>query len=85
MIAKIPVILEAQPDGGYTATCPVLPELVTEGDSIREALLNVEDAFEAVREIYEDRGCPLPSGIGVDNPNEPLSIETIVVEPPEVM
>lgn len=60
MIAKVPLVLEPQPEGGYTVTSSALPELVTEGDSVAEALANAEDAFAAVVEIYEDRGRPLP-------------------------
>ena len=40
--------------GGYTITCPILPELITEGDTIAEALANVEDALIAIIETYED-------------------------------
>ena len=60
MIAKIPLVLEPQPEGGYTVTSPLLPELITEGDTTAEALANAEDAFAAVAEIYQDRGRPLP-------------------------
>lgn len=63
MIARIPLILEPQPEGGYTVTSPLLPELITEGDTVAEALANVEDAFATVVEIYEDRGRALPSGV----------------------
>ena len=58
---KIPLNLTPQPEGGFTVTSPVLPELVTEGDSISEALANVKDALAAVIEIYQDQGRPLPS------------------------
>ena len=44
---------------GYTVTSPLLPGLVTEGDTIRECLVNAEDAFAIVLEIYEDEGRPL--------------------------
>ena len=63
MMAKIPLVLDPQPEGGYTVTSPLLPELVTEGDTIAEALANAEDAFAAVVEIYENRGRPLPSSV----------------------
>ena len=56
MIAKIPLSLEPQPEGGYTVTSPLLPELITEGDTVAEALANAEDAFAVVLEIYEDEG-----------------------------
>ena len=81
MIARIPLLLEPQPEGGYTVTSPLLPELVTEGDTVSEALANAEDAFAAVVEIYEDRGCPLPSSIYVDDANGPVSVEAIISVP----
>ncbi len=81
MIARIPLILEPQPEGGYTVTSPLLPELITEGDNMAEALANVEDAFAAVVEIYEDRGRSLPSGIFVEDADGPLSVEAIVSIP----
>ena len=81
MIARIPLILEPQPEGGYTVTSPLLPELITEGDILSEALANVEDAFAAVVEIYEDTGRPLPSSIYVDDGNGPVSVEAIVSTP----
>ena len=55
MKARIPLVLTPQPEGGYTVTSPLLPELVTEGDTVSEAMANAEDAFAAVVEIYEDR------------------------------
>ena len=70
-----------QPEGGYTVTSPLLPELITEGDTLSEALANVEDAFGAVVEIYQDRGRPLPSSLYLDDANGPLTVETIVSVP----
>ena len=80
-IAKIPLVLVPQPEGGYTVTSPLLLELITEGDTVSEALANVEDAFGAVVEIYQDRGRPLPSSLYVENANGPLSVETFVSVP----
>lgn len=57
---KIPLLLTPQPEGGYTVTSPLLPELVTEGDSLNEALENVQDALAAVIELYQDMGRSLP-------------------------
>ncbi|MDE0311938.1 MAG: type II toxin-antitoxin system HicB family antitoxin [Caldilineaceae bacterium] len=79
--AKIPLVLAPQPEGGYTVTSPLLPEMLTEGDTIAEALANVEDAFGAVVEIYQDRGRPLPSSLYLEDANGPLSVETVVSVP----
>ena len=81
MLARIPLVLEPQPEGGYTVTSPLLPELITEGDTIAECLANAEDAFAVVLEIYEDRGRPLPPGIHVDDASGPLSVEAVVTVP----
>ncbi len=81
MIARIPVLLEPQPEGGYTVTSPLLPELITEGDTISEALANVEDAFAAVVEVYKDMSRPLPPSIYVDDGDGPVSVETVVSTP----
>ena len=53
---KIPLVLTPQPEGGYTVTSPLVPELVTEGDTVEQALENVKDALAAVIETYEDLG-----------------------------
>ena len=60
---KLPLVLTPQPEGGYTVTSPALPELVTEGDSVEEAVENVKDALVAVIESYEDMGRELPTNL----------------------
>ena len=62
-IYRVPLVLTPQPEGGYTVTSPALPGLVTEGDSLQEALANVEDALRATLELYEDIGRAIPSGL----------------------
>jgi antitoxin HicB len=60
MLYKLPLILSPQPEGGFTVTSPMLPELVTEGDTFNEALANAQNALAAVIEVYQDLGIPLP-------------------------
>jgi antitoxin HicB len=62
MIRRIPLIFTPQPEGGFTVTSPILPELITEGDTLEEAFANVSDAFSAVMELYAEAGKPLPQG-----------------------
>ena len=65
-VYRVPLVMTPQDEGGYTVTSPVLPGLVTEGDSLEEALTNVEDALRATLELYEDTGRPVPSGLVQD-------------------
>ena len=62
-VYRIPMVLEPQPEGGFTVTSPLLPGLVTEGDTLAEVLHNVQDAFRAALELYEDTGKPLPEAL----------------------
>ncbi|TGO02236.1 hypothetical protein PN36_28255 [Candidatus Thiomargarita nelsonii] len=41
-------------------TCPLLPNLVTEADTLDEVIPHVTDAFMALIEAYEDLNQPLP-------------------------
>ncbi len=75
---RVPLVLTPQPEGGYTVTSPVFPELITEGDSIDEALRNVADAFAAVIELYEDLGRSLPQNTQILDANGPVWLETVV-------
>ena len=65
-VYRVPLVLAPQEEGGYTITSPILPGLVTEGDSLEQALENVQDALRATLELYEDTGKPLPSGLVQD-------------------
>ena len=78
---KIPLVLTPQPEGGYTVTSPLLPELVTEGDTLDEALSNVKDALAAVVEAYQDLGRPLPQNAQIHDDSAPVWLETLVAAP----
>ena len=54
------VVLEPQQGGGFTVLVPALPEVVTEGDTEREALANAQEAIRAVLEFRRDRGLAIP-------------------------
>jgi antitoxin HicB len=80
-IYKVPLVLIRQPEGGYTVTSPVLPELVTEGDTIDEALLHVQDAVQTVIELYEDLGKPLPATLRQSPEADAIQFEYAVAVP----
>ena len=81
MLYKVPLLLAPQPEGGFTVTSPLLPELITEGDTADEALANVRDALAAVIEAYEDLGRPLPATLRQETVDAPLWLETVVATP----
>lgn len=56
-----PVILEAQPEGGFVVTFPDVPEAITQGEDEDEALLYAVDALETALSFYVDARKPLPA------------------------
>ncbi len=78
MLYKIPLMLKRQPEGGFTVTSPLLPELVTEGDTMEAALANVQDALAAVVEVYQDLGRRLPPNTLLADEEGPVWLETVV-------
>lgn len=78
---KLPLVLDPQPEGGYTVTCPLLPELITEGDTAQEALANVADALAALLEAYQTLGRKAPAVLKESAANTPLWLEVVVAVP----
>jgi len=62
-IYKLPLLLEPQSEGGYTITCPLVPELVTEANTLDEVQSHVADAVAALIEMYQDLDKPLPAAL----------------------
>jgi antitoxin HicB len=75
---RVPLIFTPQLEGGYTVTSPVLPELLTEGDTLEEAQANVRDAFEAVVELYTEQGRLLPASIALPASGEVVWSEALL-------
>ena len=56
-----PVVLDAQPEGGFVVTFPDVPEAITQGEDEQEALLYAVDALETALSFYIDARKPLPA------------------------
>jgi predicted RNase H-like HicB family nuclease len=50
---KLQIILEPSEEGGYSVTVPVLPGCISEGDSLDEAIANIQEAIELYLEPDE--------------------------------
>ena len=80
LIYRIPLVLEPQPEGGYTVTSPVVPDLVTEADTLAQVIPHVADAVAALLELYQDLGKPVPAALRPleAESNEPIWAEALV-------
>ncbi len=70
------VLFEPAEEGGFVATCPALPGLVTEGDTLEEARQMAKDAIRAYLESLRKDGLPPPpdKDIRFDPVKEKVSI-----------
>ena len=55
------VVLTPDETGGYVVTCPSLPGLVTEGDTLAEARAMAADAILCYLEGLQKAGLPAPN------------------------
>lgn len=68
LTAKVPVFIDEQPEGGFTVTSPLFPEMITEGSTIEEVLRNIHEVFGMIIEEYVEEERPLPRGLFTEDP-----------------
>jgi predicted RNase H-like HicB family nuclease len=51
---RFKIVFEPSDEGGFTAYVPALPGCISEGDSVDEALANIQEAIELYLEPVED-------------------------------
>ena len=79
------VLFEPAAEGGYVVTCPALPGLVTEGDTLEEARAMAKEAIEGYLESLRTRRpadsqrCPADTTAGqrADSGRAPLTCLSI--------
>ena len=63
---KLEVILEPAEEGGYTVFCPMLKGCVSEGESKKDALANIQEAIELyLRAVKKEEAILVNQGKGV--------------------
>jgi antitoxin HicB len=55
------VLFEPAEEGGFVVTCPALPGLVTEGDTLEQARAMAQDAIRGYIESLRKDHLPIPS------------------------
>ena len=76
---QYPVVLTPAEEGGYVVTCRDLPELVTQGESVEDALEQAADAMDEVFATY------LTEGLDFPEPSKARRRDHVVAPPPETV
>lgn len=58
------VFLEPDVTGGYVALCPSLPGCYSQGETVEEALTNIEEAIQLCIEDMQAHDEPIPERSG---------------------
>ena len=73
-----PVRLKAAEEGGYVVTFPDIPEAITQGEDVEDALLHAADALESALDFYFEDRRPVPA------PSKPKRGQRVVELPASV-
>ncbi|MFQ5891994.1 MAG: type II toxin-antitoxin system HicB family antitoxin [Candidatus Methanofastidiosia archaeon] len=63
MKTKLRILIEQDEDGVFVARCPTLPGCVSQGNTRKKALKNIEDAIHGYVESLKKHNEPIPPGI----------------------
>lgn len=58
---RYPAHFEAAKEGGFVVTFPDIPEAITQGESVEDALLHAADVLESALDYYIEEGLPIPA------------------------
>lgn len=54
------IVVDPEPEGGYTVTVPALPGCITQGETVEECLANAKEAIALYVEDLMASGEPVP-------------------------
>lgn len=54
------IILQPEPEGGFSVFVPELPSVVTQGETVEDAHAMAREAIEAYLEVMREDGLPVP-------------------------
>jgi predicted RNase H-like HicB family nuclease len=77
----IPVRVEELEEGGFLAICDAIQGCHAEGDSVSEALENLEDVARIILEAQKEDGMPLPSELKEFTPGTVIQAQLVVPVP----
>ena len=60
MLRRFKVIIEPEPEGGFSVRVPSMPGCASQGETIKETLANIKEAIELYISSLKDDNLPLP-------------------------
>jgi predicted RNase H-like HicB family nuclease len=80
---RFPIEIQTLEEGGYLAICPILQGCHAEGNTIAEAIENLEDVAKILLELRREDGLPIPDGLIIERDFSGIVLEgQLVVSAP---
>jgi predicted RNase H-like HicB family nuclease len=76
----LPIEIESLEEGGFLAVCDAIQGCHAEGDTVGEALENIEDVARVILELRKEKGLPVPDELD-DFEFAPIKAEVVVTLP----
>lgn len=76
---KLPIEIEPLDEGGFLAVCAILQGCHAEGETVADAIENVEDVARNLIELMREDGIPLPPELELAEPGVHLHNEILVL------
>lgn len=55
------IVLQSEPEGGFSVFVPELPSVATQGETRKEAFAMAKEAIEGYLEVMQEEGLPIPT------------------------
>ncbi len=55
------IVLQPEPEGGFSVFVPELPSVATQGETVEEATEMAKEAIEGYLEVMQEDGLPIPA------------------------
>ena len=75
---RLPIEIRPLEEGGYLAICPILQGCHAEGQTITDAMDNVQDVARTLLELRAEDGLPIPDELSELAPDAVLHSELAV-------
>lgn len=57
---ELPVTIQAEKEGGFTASCPLWPDCYAQGETIEEVINEISYAASSLIELYKEEDLKIP-------------------------
>ena len=72
---RFPIEIQTLDEGGYLAICPIFQGCHAEGDTIAEAIENLEDVAKTLLELRRGDGLPIPDELIIEQDFSSIVLE----------